>query len=72
MAADAHASILQSPVENVNEAYQALRKRSLTPEVTLVSIARAEPLARYLRYEAQNPIQILCVQKPLVAAEAES
>jgi precorrin-6Y C5,15-methyltransferase (decarboxylating) len=50
-------------LENVNEAYQALRKRDLVPEVTLVQIARAEPLARYLRFEALNPIQIFAVTK---------
>jgi precorrin-6Y C5,15-methyltransferase (decarboxylating) len=50
-------------LENVNEAYQALRKRDLVPEVTLVQIARAEPLARYLRFEALNPIQIFAVGK---------
>jgi precorrin-6Y C5,15-methyltransferase (decarboxylating) len=50
-------------LENVNEAYQALRKRDLSPEVTLVQIARAEPLARYLRFEALNPIQIFAVTR---------
>jgi precorrin-6Y C5,15-methyltransferase (decarboxylating) len=51
-------------LENINEAYQALRKRDPVPEVTLVQIARAEPLARYLRFEALNPIQIFAVGKP--------
>jgi precorrin-6Y C5,15-methyltransferase (decarboxylating) len=51
-------------LENAAEAYAAVRRRGLEPEVTLVQISRAEPLARYMRYEAQNPIQILAVTKP--------
>jgi precorrin-6Y C5,15-methyltransferase (decarboxylating) len=51
-------------LENAAEAYQALRRRDLVPEVTLLQISRAEPLARYMRYEALNPIQIFAVQKP--------
>jgi precorrin-6B C5,15-methyltransferase / cobalt-precorrin-6B C5,C15-methyltransferase len=51
-------------LENSGEAYQAFRKRELVPEVTLLQISRAEPLARYLRYEAQNPIQIFAVTRP--------
>lgn len=50
-------------LENAGEAYQTLRKHGLVPEVTLVQIARAEKLAHYLRYEAQNPIQIFAVEK---------
>lgn len=51
-------------LENVGETYQALRRRGLVPEVTLLQISRAEPLAHYLRYEALNPIQIFAVEKP--------
>lgn len=51
-------------LENVAETYQALRKRGLMPEVTLLQVSRAEPLAHYLRYEALNPIQIFAVEKP--------
>jgi precorrin-6Y C5,15-methyltransferase (decarboxylating) len=51
-------------MENAAEAYQALRRRDLVPEVTLLQVSRAEPLARYMRYEALNPIQIFAVQKP--------
>jgi precorrin-6Y C5,15-methyltransferase (decarboxylating) len=54
-------------LENSGEAYQALRKRDLVPEITLLQISRAEPLAHYLRYEAQNPIQIFAVTKPAAA-----
>lgn len=50
-------------LDNAAEVYQALRARNLTPEVTLVQISRAEPLARYLRYEALSPIQIFAVTK---------
>jgi precorrin-6Y C5,15-methyltransferase (decarboxylating) len=51
-------------LENSAEAYQAFRRRELVPEVTLLQISRAEPLARYLRWEAQNPIQIFAVTRP--------
>jgi precorrin-6Y C5,15-methyltransferase (decarboxylating) len=56
-------------LDNVGEAYRVLRGRGLTPEVTLLNIARGEPLAQYLRYEALNPIHIFAVTKP---AGAES
>ena len=52
-------------LENAAEAYQAFRRRDLVPEVTLLQVSRAEPLARYMRYEALNPIQIFAVEKPL-------
>jgi precorrin-6B C5,15-methyltransferase / cobalt-precorrin-6B C5,C15-methyltransferase len=51
-------------LENAGEAYQAFRRRGLVPEVTLLQVSRGEPLARYLRYEALNPIQIFAVEKP--------
>jgi len=51
-------------LDNAAEVYQALRGRGLTPEVTLVQVSRAEPLARYLRYEALSPIQIFAVTRP--------
>jgi precorrin-6Y C5,15-methyltransferase (decarboxylating) len=55
-------------LENAGEAYAAFRRRGLVPDVTLLQIARAEPLASYLRYEAQNPIQIFAVTKPAPGA----
>ncbi len=54
-------------LENAGEAYQAMRRRGLAPEVTLLQVSRAEPLAHYLRYEALNPIQIFAVTKPEAA-----
>jgi precorrin-6Y C5,15-methyltransferase (decarboxylating) len=51
-------------LDNAAEVYQALRGRGLTPEVTLVQVSRAAPLATYLRYEALNPIQIFTVTRP--------
>ena len=51
-------------LENVAETYQAFRKRGLVPDVTLLQVSRAEPLAHYLRYEALNPIHIFAVEKP--------
>ena len=50
-------------LDNVAEAYQAFRRRDILPEVTLVNVSRGEPLARYLRYEAQNPIHIFAAEK---------
>jgi len=57
-------------LENAADAYQAFRRRGLVPEVTLLQVARAEPLAHYLRYEALNPIQIFAVEKPRPSGEA--
>jgi precorrin-6B C5,15-methyltransferase / cobalt-precorrin-6B C5,C15-methyltransferase len=37
--------------------------------VTLLNVSRGEPLARYLRYEAQNPIHIFAATKPAVRGE---
>lgn len=54
-------------LDNAAEVYQALRGHGLTPEVTLVQISRAEPLARYLRYEALSPIQIFAVSREAAA-----
>jgi precorrin-6Y C5,15-methyltransferase (decarboxylating) len=54
-------------LENVAEAYAALRARGVDPEITLVQIARGVPLARYQRYESLNPIHILAADKPATA-----
>jgi precorrin-6B C5,15-methyltransferase / cobalt-precorrin-6B C5,C15-methyltransferase len=54
-------------LENACEIYTTLRRRGLVPEVTLLQVSRAEPLARYLRYEALNPIQIFAATKTNVA-----
>jgi precorrin-6Y C5,15-methyltransferase (decarboxylating) len=51
-------------LENAGEAYQVIRRHNLVPDVTLLQVSRAEPLAHYLRYEALNPIQIFAVTKP--------
>jgi precorrin-6Y C5,15-methyltransferase (decarboxylating) len=51
-------------LENSGETYQLLRARGLVPEVTLLQVSRAEPLAHYMRFEALNPIQICAVTKP--------
>ena len=51
-------------LENVGEAYTALKAEGAEPEVTLVQIARGAPLARYQRYEALNPIHIMAADKP--------
>ena len=50
-------------LENMHEAYAAARGMGLKPEMSMVQVSRAEPLARYMRLAAQNPIQILRVQK---------
>lgn len=58
-------------LENASEAYQVLRRHQLIPEVTLLQVSRAEPLAHYLRYEALNPIQIFTVRKTTVTPEPQ-
>jgi precorrin-6Y C5,15-methyltransferase (decarboxylating) len=50
-------------LENTSEAYQLFRKHQLVPEVTLLQVSRAQPLGRYLRFEALNPIHIFAVSK---------
>ena len=42
------------------------------PEVTLLNVARGEPLATYLRYESLNPIHIFAVTKPDAADERKA
>jgi precorrin-6Y C5,15-methyltransferase (decarboxylating) len=51
-------------LENAHEAYSSLRRHGLVPEVALLQVSRAEPLAHYLRFEALNPIQIFAATKP--------
>ena len=58
-------------LENSGEVYGSLRKRGIVPEVTLLQISRAEPLARYLRFEALNPIQIFAAEKPAAGGNSE-
>ncbi len=57
-------------LENSGEIYSALRNRGIVPEVTLLQISRAEPLARYLRFEALNPIQIFAAEKPAAGGDS--
>jgi len=57
-------------LDNVAECYQALRARAIVPEVMLLNLARGEPLAHYLRYEALNPIHIFAATKPPMRGEA--
>jgi precorrin-6B C5,15-methyltransferase / cobalt-precorrin-6B C5,C15-methyltransferase len=71
MKAGGHLVVNAITLENAAEAYQAFRTRGLTPDVTLLQVSRAEPLARYMRYEAMNPIQILAVEKPATREEAK-
>jgi precorrin-6Y C5,15-methyltransferase (decarboxylating) len=52
-------------LENSGEVYSAMRRHGIVPEVTLVQVSRAEPLARYLRFAALNPIQIFAAEKPV-------
>lgn len=54
-------------MENVAEAYRALRARGVEPEVTLLSVSRGVPLARYTRYEALSPIHVFAATKPEAA-----
>jgi precorrin-6Y C5,15-methyltransferase (decarboxylating) len=59
-------------LENVAESYSALKSRGITPEVTMVQIARGAPLAHYQRYEALNPIHIVSATKPAAPPVADS
>jgi precorrin-6Y C5,15-methyltransferase (decarboxylating) len=59
-------------LENAAEIYECTRRHGLKPEVTLLQVSRAEPLAHYMRYEALNPIQIFAAEKPAAEAEAAS
>jgi precorrin-6B C5,15-methyltransferase / cobalt-precorrin-6B C5,C15-methyltransferase len=56
-------------LENAGEIYSTFRRRGLVPEVTLLQVSRGEPLARYLRYEALNPIQIFAATKTSVSGQ---
>jgi precorrin-6B C5,15-methyltransferase / cobalt-precorrin-6B C5,C15-methyltransferase len=60
----ARAVVTAVTLENVYEAYRAFTGRTMTPQVTLVNISRAVPLARYQRYEALNPIHIISATLP--------
>ena len=57
--------------ENVGETYSTFKELKLNPEVILLNVARGEPLAHYLRYEALNPIHIFAVTKPEAAEVLE-
>ncbi|MCG8424123.1 MAG: precorrin-6y C5,15-methyltransferase (decarboxylating) subunit CbiE [Proteobacteria bacterium] len=57
-------------MENVADAYRGFRSRGFVPEVTLVNISRGVPLARYLRYEALNPVHIISVTTPAASESA--
>ena len=50
--------------ENVQEAYATFRELDLPFEVMQLNVSRAAPLARFKRYEAQNPIHIFSATKP--------
>jgi precorrin-6B C5,15-methyltransferase / cobalt-precorrin-6B C5,C15-methyltransferase len=50
-------------LDNTAEAYQLFRRHQLVPEVTLLQISRSQPVGRYVRFEALNPIQIFAVTK---------
>lgn len=56
-------------LDNVTEAYQAYRALGILPDVTLLNIARGQELARYLRYEALNPIHIFAATKSIPQSE---
>jgi precorrin-6Y C5,15-methyltransferase (decarboxylating) len=50
-------------LDNVGEIYSSLRARGLEPEALMLNVSRAEKLAHYMRWEAQNPIHIFAVTK---------
>ncbi|MDH5654646.1 MAG: precorrin-6Y C5,15-methyltransferase (decarboxylating) subunit CbiT, partial [Spirochaetia bacterium] len=50
-------------IENIHEAHETFKKMSLVPEITMLNLSRCIPLARFMRYEALNPIHIFCITK---------
>lgn len=50
--------------ENIQEAYETARDMQLDCDITQIQVSRAVPLARFKRYEAQNPIHIFTIRKP--------
>jgi precorrin-6Y C5,15-methyltransferase (decarboxylating) len=51
-------------LENIQASYQTFKKLQVQPNLTQVNISRGVPLAKYLRYEAQNPVHIFSISKP--------
>ncbi|MCR9141824.1 MAG: precorrin-6y C5,15-methyltransferase (decarboxylating) subunit CbiE [bacterium] len=49
--------------ENIQEAYGTAKDLELDCEITQVQISRAVPIARFHRYDAQNPIHIFTIKK---------
>jgi precorrin-6B C5,15-methyltransferase / cobalt-precorrin-6B C5,C15-methyltransferase len=58
-------------LENAAEIHKSFKQRGIVPDVILLQVSRAEPLARYLRYEALNPIQIFRAEKPPSGSSAK-
>lgn len=50
-------------LENVAEAYAGFKELGLTPEITLLQVARSAPVGPYQRYDALNPIHIFSARK---------
>ncbi len=59
-------------LENVGEAYRVFRARGISPDVTMLNVSRAEPLAHYMRFAALNPIHIFAATKPEASATESS
>jgi precorrin-6Y C5,15-methyltransferase (decarboxylating) len=57
-------------LENCAESFAWAKSRQANCEIVAFNGARAVPLATYMRYEAQNPVQILAVQKVKREVEA--
>lgn len=50
--------------ENIQEAYGTAKDMNLDCDIMQVQISRAVPIARFHRYDAQNPIHIFTIRKP--------
>lgn len=59
-------------LDNVGEAYAAFGELGIVPELTMLNVSRGVPLARYLRYEAQNPIHIFAATKQEAHVEQQA
>lgn len=50
-------------LENIHETYQTFKEMGIQPNLIQLNISRGVPIAKYFRYEAQNPIHIFSVSK---------
>ncbi|GLO63335.1 precorrin-6Y C5,15-methyltransferase [Vibrio sp. MACH09] len=52
-------------LDTVAEVYQWSKQQKLNMDVQLVNISQTQPLAHYMRYQAENPIHLFTFTKPM-------